>query len=309
MSDLHGGFYIMRDDAALAASVLELVRDYLGDTDQSDEVQIVWSGRVGVGALFMTLTRAESHPTAWSRDWVAANLAFGGRVAREACAPTWAYTYDNIEGTESVARFDGGGALSHQKTTDWADGILRALTELTDELAVPRVLVEYDMPFATPTFVQSLDEELDVEAFEVFLAARPAVVWPHNADFVVLHLPTNAAEELEAAAAKLTVRPGDLINAMWEACKPEIFGSIPLIERDHLEGPEAYLTPPPSRATDVKLTGNSNPPPLDPDSPKKPVRLALAPDTIREMQELALAGDRSQSYVLQRTLSIGRRLL
>ncbi len=308
MADHHGGFYILRDDAELATIALDVVRDFLGDTSQ-DPLTLLWFGREGVGALLLSVTNGDDRPGAWTCRWVAENLALGSRLARATSAPVWGYTYDNLGGTEAVTRFSADGTSTHDRTTPWEEGSARAIDALTDELEVPRVLVEYDNPFATPGFVQRLDESVDREAFEQWLADRPVVRWPRNADTVVLHLQADAARELEVTADALGVRPGDAIDAMWESAKPEIYAAIPLVEYDHLTGPEAFMTAPASRPTPLVLPEPGDAPPLDGNSVKRPIRLLLSPDTIREMQELALAGDRSQSYVLQKTYKHGRARL
>lgn len=309
MADHHGGFFILRDDDELPRIARDVVRDYLNDTDQPDELKLLWFGRDGVGALLLSFQQTEDRPTEWTRHWIGQNLALGSRLARAASTVVWGYTFDNVAGHETAACFASDGGLRHERATDWEDGEGRALDALADELNAPRVLIEYDLPFAARPFVQTLDQDVDLVAFDQWLADRPRVRWPRNADTVVLHLQGDAVTELEQAADALGVRPGDAVDAMWEAAKEEIFGAIPLVEHDHLTGPGAYLKPPPSRATPVVLPPPGDAPPLDGNSTKQPIRLMLAADTIREMQELALAGDRSQSYVLQKTYQIGRARL
>lgn len=309
MSDHHGGFYILRDDPALVDLVLELALDYLDDTAQDAPLNLAWFGRNGVGALLVMFTTEGGGPDTLSRDWVANNLGFGGRIARACRAPTWGYVYDNVIGIDAVAGFNADGVLSHERTVEWGTDDPRAIDDIADELMVSRLLIEYDLPFATPAYVQPLSEAFDADAFNAWLEARPPMVPPRDTDNVVLHMQTDAARELEHVAARFALRPGFVVDAVWEACKPEIFAAIELVN-DPGEGIDPHLDAPPSRRTPFVLADKAlPPPPLDPGSPKRALRLGLSADTIREMQELALAGDRSQSYVLQQTYTIGRARL
>ena len=112
--------------------------------------------------------------------------------------------------------------------------------------------------------------------------------------------PTLPANDSLTDATGLGVTRSALVVALWETMKPFVYASV-------AAGDDEPMVAPAARPVSVELpAAKSRRPPLAVNEPKVAVRLVLPEVVLTEIGALALADDRSQSWVLRFCYQLGR---
>lgn len=349
MSEFHGGFLVRSVDAAVAEPIRLALAAGLRARRIDPERNYLTFAAIGGCPVMHVAVRGQ---VADGKDYAffhQQHSELGAAVARAAGADVWAYHYENQSGSESVRAFaaDGtergtvycswddldeqlGGGEDDEGGEDDADRHERLLAAaplgvLAAELGVPRGWLDMDLAYDTPTVRVELTTGPCTDAVAGYLAGplRAGDIAPpreaRTAELGAvqgLYFPAWMAEELEAIAHRLGVTGGTVAWAAWEAGKPELYRTTPIVDDESIAaGSNArsrFLVPPPPepparvvvpRLVPVFAKALPEPPKAD---DKVLLRLALPARVLEEVRDFATSTDRSLSWSVQRAFVLTR---
>ena len=277
MSDFHGGFFVRSIDAAVAEPIrLALATALRARRIEPERNSLTFAVMRGCPVMHV----AVRGPVADGKDYAFFHLThsdLGAEVARAAGVEVWAYHYENQSGSESVRAFGPDGRERSNVSRGWDE--LAEELELTDEtdddeqsgqlfeaaplgvlakeLGVARSLLDDDLGYGAETVRVPLTGDPCTPAVAAYLgsplrtldlAGIPEARSGGRAQ--TLYFSSWMIEEFEAHARRLEVSVGSVASAIWEAAKPDLFRTVPIVDADQPFGepsskPARFMAAPP----------------------------------------------------------------
>ncbi|MCC7385946.1 MAG: hypothetical protein IT384_29120 [Deltaproteobacteria bacterium] len=123
------------------------------------------------------------------------------------------------------------------------------------------------------------------------------------------YLPEQMCREAQELAKKLKATLGELLIAGWEIAKAEVYAATPVFDENFNEAPP-MRAPDAHPVSSIEIPSSAAPlrePPGSKDKVK--VEIAAPPRMVEEIQVLARAADRAQSWVMERAYIAARARL
>lgn len=182
---------------------------------------------------------------------------------------------------------------------------------LASKLGVPTdiLLRLVEMPVTEWMPVTSAPTPGAVAELQSRLALAPLSDQPPRAEpsaTFAFYLPEQMCREAQELAKKLKITLGELLAAGWETAKAEVYGATPVFDENFNEAPP-MRAPDAHPAAGLEIPSSAAPlPELSGSKDKVKLEIAAPPRMVEEVQVLARAADRAQSWVMEKAYSAAR---